>query len=226
MAKLTNRKLTKPRNDLTNKKFGKLTVLSLANDRSPYRWLCQCDCGNTKVIIGDNLKTNKTTSCGCVQKAKASETHSKTNSYEFHKDYVIGKDDKGRPFIFDNELFDLVSKFYWTVTGGYVKNISNNILLHRLVTQCPKDLVVDHINHNKLDNRKNNLRICTRHENSCNLIPTSNRGVVKLSNGKYKASITYAYKHIHLGCFNTYEEALNKRLEAEAKYFKDFRYKE
>ena len=227
MAKLTNKQLLrKPRRDLTNMKFGKLTVLELANDRSPYKWLCQCECGNTKVIIGDSLVTKKTTSCGCVQKASASKTHAKKNTFEIHNDYIIGRDTKGREFIFDKDLLPLVSKYYWTVTRGYAKNVANNILLHRYIMNCPDDKVVDHINHNKLDNRRCNLRICSRQENSCNLVPTKNRGVVQLANGKFKASITHNYKHRHIGCYDTREEALKHRLNAEKELFGEFRYKE
>ena len=60
--------------DLTNKKFGKLTVISQAehiqtpNGRSHVAWNCQCECGNTCVIRGDTLRNNHTISCGCVQK--------------------------------------------------------------------------------------------------------------------------------------------------------------
>ena len=59
--------------DLTNKKFGKLLVLSQAenietpNGRSHVAWNCQCDCGNIKVIRGECLRNGSTTSCGCVQ---------------------------------------------------------------------------------------------------------------------------------------------------------------
>ena len=59
--------------DLTNKRFGKLLVLSQAeniqtpNGRSHVAWNCQCDCGNTKIIRGECLRNGSTTSCGCVQ---------------------------------------------------------------------------------------------------------------------------------------------------------------
>ena len=56
--------------DLTGEKFGKLTVLSRADDvyygNKPYiAWNCQCECGNQKVIIGDSLKSGATKTCGC-----------------------------------------------------------------------------------------------------------------------------------------------------------------
>ena len=54
--------------DLLNQRFGRLLVLSRAeNDRFGHRyWLCQCDCGNTKVIKGDSLRRGLTQSCGCL----------------------------------------------------------------------------------------------------------------------------------------------------------------
>lgn len=54
--------------DLTGQKFGRLTVIKrVENSRSKQiRWLCQCDCGNRKVILGNSLKTGKTLSCGCL----------------------------------------------------------------------------------------------------------------------------------------------------------------
>ena len=53
--------------DLTNQKFGMLTVISRAENKSQghTRWLCQCECGNTSIVYGDNLKRGTTTSCGC-----------------------------------------------------------------------------------------------------------------------------------------------------------------
>lgn len=63
--------------DITNFVFGQLTALSVA--RSTARgteWLCQCKCGNTSVIRKDSLVSGRTTSCGCVRKARAAAANS------------------------------------------------------------------------------------------------------------------------------------------------------
>lgn len=54
--------------DLTGQRFGKLTVISRAENSKDNHvmWNCVCDCGNTKPIRANALKTGNTTSCGCV----------------------------------------------------------------------------------------------------------------------------------------------------------------
>ena len=56
--------------DLTGKRFGRLTVVSRAeNSKSgKTRWHCKCDCGNECVVHGDSLKSGNTKSCGCVRR--------------------------------------------------------------------------------------------------------------------------------------------------------------
>ena len=58
------------RKDLTNKKFGRLTVLSLnhVGEDSKIYWLCKCICGQTKVVASASLISGRTTSCGCYHK--------------------------------------------------------------------------------------------------------------------------------------------------------------
>ena len=60
--------------DLTGQKFGRLTVIERAENKGKkVAWLCQCECGNEKVIRGCSLKNGDTISCGCLQNEKSSE---------------------------------------------------------------------------------------------------------------------------------------------------------
>lgn len=83
--------------DLTGKKFGKLTVLKLEYKKAVvlkngrkngyvYFYLCECECGNKKIIQNTSLISGGTRSCGCITKARAkilglnSKTHGKTKT--------------------------------------------------------------------------------------------------------------------------------------------------
>ena len=83
----------------------------------------------------------------------------------------------------DIDDIDKVSKYTWHVRPSYnlnkevfyveseiyvSKKERHTIRIHRVITDCPKGMVVDHINHNTLDNRKVNLKVCTQYENSQN----------------------------------------------------------
>lgn len=60
--------------DITGKKFGMLTVIKLDEMiRGDAKWICRCDCGNTKSFYGYNLKNSGTVSCGCYAKQKSRE---------------------------------------------------------------------------------------------------------------------------------------------------------
>ena len=96
---------------------------------------------------------------------------------------------------------------------------------------CPKDMVVDHINMNPLDNRKCNLRICTMQQNNFNKKEQTNNtsgrvGVTwdKQTN-KWLAQIQVDGKNIKLGRFKNKEDAIKVREEAELKYFGEYKYR-
>lgn len=88
-------------------------------------------------------------------------------------------------------------------------------LFHRLLTAAKAGFEVDHINGQSLDNRGENLRVCSHQENNCNkhkrsLSATSSRykGVYLYKRtGKWIARVTVMYKMIHIGTFNTEQEA-------------------
>ena len=96
----------------------------------------------------------------------------------------------------------------------------------------PMTLILDHINGNTLDNRKNNLRICTNRENTSNrtkLGTNNTSGIlgVRFDNrrNKWYADIQYKGKCIFLGYFNIKEDAIKARIDAEKLYFKEFKSK-
>lgn len=66
--------------DLVSKKFGKLCVIKYSHTENypsgqkARKWFCKCDCGNEKIILENSLKTGNTSSCGCLQKERASES--------------------------------------------------------------------------------------------------------------------------------------------------------
>jgi hypothetical protein len=60
--------------DITGKKYGRLTVISREGSKhDKAMWKAKCDCGNTTVVCGRNLRLNRTKSCGCLSKENASK---------------------------------------------------------------------------------------------------------------------------------------------------------
>lgn len=60
----------KQHKSLIGKRFGKLTVVSLAEHdagRHRFYYLCNCDCGGTKIVLDHNLRLGQTKSCGCLR---------------------------------------------------------------------------------------------------------------------------------------------------------------
>lgn len=136
--------------------------------------------------------------------------------------------------LIDLDDVDNVKEYKWCIDAyGYVRGGSTKkIQLHRFIMNCPDGKVVDHINHNPLDNRKSNLRICTKQQNEMNISIRSHNtsGITGVSihkqTNKWRAYIEYNQKYIHLGLFNTKEEAIEARKQAEIEYFGEYRNKE
>ena len=80
------------------------------------------------------------------------------------------------------------------------------IFMHRWIMQPPPGMVVDHINHDTLDNRRANLRVCTRQQNSANrrTVTTSAAGFrgVRRCGARWTAGIKISYRYTHIGMFD------------------------
>ena len=126
--------------DLTNQKFGKLTVLERVNDKihpsgqHSVMWKCQCECGNIITTSSANLRNNHTMSCGCYREKRLYESRKKYNKYDLSNDYGIGIDSKGNYFYFRIQQI--------RVEVMIMKNISNlSYKTNRLVKFLIKALV-------------------------------------------------------------------------------------
>lgn len=80
---------SKPRVDLTGKKFGKLTPLYYIKGG---KWHCKCDCGNECDVDTRNLNSNHTQSCGCLVKEKATNNAINMTGYEDDNFKVLERD--------------------------------------------------------------------------------------------------------------------------------------
>lgn len=133
----------------------------------------------------------------------------------------------GEFMIDEKRWIEIKSLKWWRSKNGYIcsngKKGKQTILLHRVLTDCPDGMVVDHINHNKSDNRMCNLRVCTNSTNMLNRKKlsrsnTGELGITKNSRDYYIIEIDNRY----IGCSKDFGKAKEMRNNA----LKNSRYKE
>jgi len=122
----------------------------------------------------------------------------------------------------DDDLFDYLNQWRWQLhSQGYVSRSTKSnghittFLMHRVIMKllCTDKIQVDHIDHNKLNNQRNNLRYATNQQNHGN----TNKNTVRSSKykgvhlerktGKFIAQIRFNYRKQHIGTFITEIEA-------------------
>lgn len=124
----------------------------------------------------------------------------------------------------DREVLEKQGRWNVCKKSGYARMTRNNksISMHRHIWQnkfgtIPDGMQIDHINGNRLDNRKDNLRLVTNQENQWN--QRKAKGCHWNNNlKKWIATIGVNGKLKHLGCFDSEEEARNAYLEAKLVY--------
>lgn len=125
-------------NDLTGKKFGRLTVMEYIGIENHHSlWKCKCECGNEKVVGGNYLITGRTKSCGCYQ-LESIKTRSITHGLSNERLYNIWKnmlrrcenetnaryaDYGGRGIYVCKEWHNIKVFVDWALKNGYADNL-------------------------------------------------------------------------------------------------------
>ena len=194
--------------DLTGRHFGEWKVLNRAPNRNGrVMWNCRCSCGTLRIISAHDVKAGKTQSC-------RSKVHAKLHNRKDLTNREFGR----LKALYPTEARDKKGSIYWhcirsckreldvtedaLVHGRYrscgclrdeiQKNIKNT--LHRIDGTCVEVL-------EKRKSRKDNT--------------SGFRGVYKDKQGKYRVDIGFKRRSYYLGKFESFQEAVEVRLEAE-----------
>lgn len=153
--------------------------------------------------------------------------------------YSINQKKQIFEILVDDEDYKYLNKFKWRITGaGYARRESSRtlgkqkcVLMHREILGILNSLELgDHIDHDKLNNQRKNLRTCNHNENARNRVGRGKSKYLgvscyehnsKLTN-KYKAGIYINKKTKHLGYFKTPELAAKAYDKAAKEYFGEF----
>ena len=145
---------------------------------------------------------------------------------------------QGKFAIVDAEDYERLKQYKWHVDKGDSTNyaargiVGKNFRMHREILGAPKGLVVDHINHNGLDNRRSNLRLCTVRQNNMNRRPSRRKNKWSRFKGVswdkqrrlFTAYIQQDGKMVRLGRFESEVEAAKAYDKKARELFGEFAY--
>lgn len=202
--------------DLTGRRFGRLTVIRQAETKNyRTRWVCRCDCGQEKVVASRDLKCGKVKSCGCLRRNVSGKNK---------------KDITGRRFgrltaLYPTQHRDRHGVVCWMCRCdcGNQTEAAASSLLNGTCKSCG---CLKKENQDKLQSRLHHVDgTCVeflekrkkRKDNKSGF-----RGVYQIKSGKYRVSIGFRGKRIYLGIYDTFDDAVESRLNAEKRLYGEF----
>lgn len=132
--------------------------------------------------------------------------------------------------LIDKEDYGKIRQYKWFLSErGYVRTKfmrygeTRRYRLHSLILGEKEGLITDHINHDTLDNRKQNLRHATRAQNGWNSLNAVRHSVTKYK-GKFRSSLGYKSKILYLGHWDTREEAEDVIEKVKSALYGEYKY--
>lgn len=234
--------------DIKGDKYNRWTVLAKTKNRDAggsVMWECRCDCGTIREVSANSLRDGSSRSCGCSKlKNKTVADVRKENEYFFDGCIVYSyTTNTGNKFYFDRDIYNKVKQYSWHEnSNGYVvsstyKGINGSaVFLHSLVLDVNNEdgLFIDHINGDKMNNLKSNIREVSYSQNAMNTgVRRDNRSGHRGLFYKKKSKTWFAYinknkQRVNLGHFKDKDKAIKQREIAElylfAEYSRDYNY--
>lgn len=192
-------------------------------------------CGKKLLRTEKDVKDYKKLFCNNECKSKYQRKYNEIIIKDDYAEIIIYRLNERISALIDVEDIEKVKDLRWiarydkTIKNYYIESVykRKSIKLHRLIMNCPKGLVVDHINHNTTDNRKQNLRVCTVQQNSENRkgafitnVTSGYRNVYwDKSINKWMVRLGKNYKGIYGGHFANLQDAVKVAKDLRYKYY-------
>lgn len=150
---------------------------------------------------------------------------------------------KGQKTMVDDADYDHLTQWNWHFgANGYAvreqhlgmkdgKRIRRTVLMHRELVDAPKGLDVDHVNENKLDNRRSNIRLATRSQNKANMRAVKRKDNLPMgvtfnpsprSKQPYMARVCMNGKSYFVGNFYQLKDAVSAYAAKKKELYGDF----
>lgn len=205
--------MAKPREDLTGKRFGRLTAIKYVGNSC---WECKCDCGNVTKVKTSNLKNSHTKSCGCIAKEQSALNGQKSlmdlTGQRFGKLVVQKRVKKGNKYVWQCKC-----------DCGNICYVPQNNLCRKVeaTKSCGCNISLDEANKSNIVQGTNVGNIKRKEA-----LSNSSLGIKGVyyskTQGLYVATIGFQGKQYHLKSSTNLQECINARQKAEQEIFGNF----